>query len=345
MSNRILRIPEPFSAGIFLSYKCNSRCKHCIYASSPRWPADWLSEEDARVILSQLAAKLRGKYPTRTDRVGLNEGIHFTGGEPFLHFPLLLRVTEIAYELGLPGLFVETNCFWCRDDGTARLRLSQLKEAGLQGILISANPFLIEYVPFERIERAARIGREVFGRNAMIYQAVFFAQFQQMGLTGKMPFEEYLEKGGAGLNYMELLPQGRVSYDLARLYRHFPARHFFGESCRQELIRDWHVHIDNYGNYLPGYCSGLSLGDARNLDALCAGIELDAHPVLAALLEDIEALFDLGKQYGYQERSGNSVSDGYISKCHLCLDIRRHLVTRADFPELQPKEFYHHLME
>jgi len=265
--------------------------------------------------------------------------VHITGGEPFLKFDLLLRVTEIAYQYGLPGLFVETNCFWCRDDDTARDMLWRLQEAGLAGILISANPFVVEYVPFERIERAARIGREIFGQqNTMIYQMLFFEQFQRMSLRGRLPFDEYLRGGASGLAYMELLPQGRVSYKLAHLYRRFPVRRFFGQSCRRDLIRDWHIHIDNYGNYLPGYCSGLSLGDARDLDALCAGINLDERPVLRALLNDLRALYELGRAYGYEERR-----EGYISKCHLCLDVRRYLVTRDVFPELQPREFYEHL--
>ena len=42
-------------------------------------------------------------------------------------------------------------------------------------------------------------------------------------------------------------------------------------------------------------------------------------------------------QHGYQERP-----EGYVSPCHLCLDIRRHLVER-DFEELNPREFYRQL--
>jgi hypothetical protein len=103
------------------------------------------------------------------------------------------------------------------------------------------------------------------------------------------------------------------------------------------LIRDWHVHVDNYGNYIPGYCGGLSLGDARDLDALCQGIDLNERPVLRALMTNIGELYRLGSEYGYQER------DGYISKCHLCLDVRKHLATSGDFGELRPEPFYDRL--
>jgi len=307
-----------------------------MYACSPGWRADWIAEEDAERILSQLSEKLRGKYP-HPGPIGVNYGVHFTGGEPFLNFDLLLKVTRLADRLEIPSTFVETNCFWCRDDGTAKQRLMTLKNAGLDGILISANPFVVEQVPFERIERAARISEEIFDGNAIIYQGFFFDQFRRLGLKGTLPFEEYIKKAGHGLRYAELLPSGRLPYKLAYLYRKHPAKHFFRESCGRELIRDWHIHIDNYCNFVPGYCGGLSLGDARDIDAICQGIDLDELPVLRALLTSLKELYELGKEFGYEEQ------EGYISKCHLCLDIRSHLVKHGQFRELKPREFYEHL--
>jgi hypothetical protein len=159
-----------------------------------------------------------------------------------------------------------------------------------------------------------------------------------MGLKGTMALEEYSRRAGYALQYAELLPGGRVSYSLGYLFRKYPAERFFSASCQHELIRDWHNHIDNYGNYVPGYCAGISLGDARGLNALCQdGIDLEALPALQALVNSIEALYRLGREYGYQEGSG------YISKCHLCIDIRRHLVNTAKFRELQPVQFYQRL--
>ncbi len=329
-----LAVPAPISAGLLLSYKCTSHCRHCLYACSPKWEADWLSPHDAQLILTCLAASLRGGQ----GRLGVNEGLHFTGGEPFLNFDLLLDVTVVAHCLGIHSTFVETNCYWCTDDDSTRDKLAQLKEAGLEGILISANPFVVEYVPFERIERAVRVSTEIFPANTMVYERIFYDQFGQMGLKGTMTLEEYLRRAGYGLQYAELLAGGRVSYSLGHLFRKYPAERFFSASCRQELIRNWHIHIDNYGNYMPGYCAGLSLGDARDLNALRReGIELETLPVLRALLGSVEALYGLGQEYGYRE------TNGYVSKCHLCIDIRRHLANSGTFRELQPLAFYQHL--
>jgi hypothetical protein len=331
-----LPIPRPASAGVFLSYRCTNSCKHCMYACSPRWPADWISKEDAETILAQLADAMRGRY-AYAGAVSFNEGVHFTGGEPFLNFDLLHHLADTARRVGVPSTLVETNGFWCRDDGTTREKLRALKQAGLDGIMVSANPFILEQIPFERTERAVRISREVFGQNAIVYQHFFYEQFRSLGLRGTLALDSYLERAGYGLQYVELLANGRVPYKLAHLYEHHPTSHFFGLSCWPELIRDWHVHVDNYGNFLPGFCGGLSLGDARELDAICRGIALDTLPVLRALLTDLADLYRLGQSFGYEER------EGYVSKCHLCADIRRHLTRHGEFRELQPRAFYERL--
>ena len=331
-----LSVLRPYSGGLFLTYKCNSRCRHCAYASSPGWSADWIPLEDARIIVEQLADMLRDRYAD-PDSIGVNQGVHFTGGEPFLNYDLLLAITKMATELAIPSTFVETNCFWCVNDDRTRARLLELRKAGLKGILLSANPFLLEWVPFERTVRGARIGEEVFGRNAIVYQRFFFEQFTRLNIDGTLPFDEYLRVGGHGLRHAELLPGGRISYGLADCLGHYPASRFLGMSCRQELLRDWHIHVDNYCNYVPGYCGGISLGDARDLDALCRGIDLSERPVLTALLTSLGDLLELGRQYGYEER------ETYASKCHLCVDVRRHLAAAGEFKELAPLQFYEHL--
>ncbi len=310
-----------------------------MYACSPSWKTDWISEKDSEKILAQLAGKIRGS-PLGSDRIGINYGLHFTGGEPFLNYRLLLKIVETAHRLEIPSIFVETNCFWCGDDNTTRERLVQLKNVGLHGIMISVNPFILEYVPPRRTKRAIRIGKEVFGENAIVYQESFYRQFRRFNIEDILPFEEYIQRNGlSSLSRMELLPMGRAVYSLGGFFEKYPAKLFFSESCVTELTRDWHVHVDNYGNYIAGYCGGISLGDARDLNSICGGIDLDDKPVIAALATNIGRLFELGKQFGYEERG-----EGYISKCHLCVDIRRHLVQQTDkINELAPQEFYRHL--
>ncbi len=336
---KVLPIPKPISGGIFLSYKCNSACRHCMYACSPRWSADWISEKALEKILTQLAPSIQGSL-SGPDRIGINYGLHFTGGEPFLNFTLLLKATKLAQELGIPSTFVETNCFWCKDEQITREKLQQLKNAGLNGILISVNPFILEEIPFERTRRAIQIAQEIFGKNVIIYQDTFYRIFEILKLQTNLLFENYLELAADSLQYVELIPMGRVPYTLGDLFQKYPAKHFFGCSCREELTRAWHIHVDNYGNYISGYCGGISLGNAENLAQLLEGIELENHPILNAIVTDLQNLYEIAvNNFEYEE-----VAQGYISKCHLCVDIRRHITQcTKEFQELSPREFYQHL--
>jgi len=312
-----------------------------MYACSPNWSSDWISEEDLARILKQLSGKINPS-PYGSDKVSLNYGLHLTGGEPFLNFKLLLKAVEIANELRIPSTFVETNCYWSANDENTKEKLALLKSKGLKGILISVNPFYLEYVPFDRTERAIRISQELFPGNVMVYQVEYYLQFRELGIQKVLPLDEYLKM--VELNDLqrrvELFLTGRAAYKLKDLYPKYKASYFFDKPCQPHFLRSWHNHVDNYGNYLPGYCGGISLGDARNLDLICEeGIDADSHPILNFLTAaDFEGLFQFATgDFGYEEKL-----EGYVSKCHLCLDIRKHLA-KEGFEELAPKEFYSHL--
>lgn len=341
----IKQIPKPISGGLILSYKCSAECRHCIYACSPKWNADWISQEFLENILTQLAGKiLPNLYGPNT--TGLNYGLHFTGGEPFLNFELLSKAVEIAAKLKIPSTFVETNCFWCVDDKATKEKLRLLKKKGLKGIMISVNPFYLEYVPFERTERAIRISLEVFGRNVMVYQLEYYRRFKEWGIKDRVSFEDYLklERKEDFARNVEFFIMGRAAYKLKdtlkEFYPRYKSDHFFDEPCITPFLRNWHNHFDNYGNYIPGFCGGISLGDCRELDKLLKdGIDLEQYPILEFLISgDFKGFYQFAKDYGYIESR-----DGYFSKCHLCTDIRKYLILKEDFKELRPKEFYLHL--
>ncbi|MFQ5887854.1 MAG: radical SAM protein [Candidatus Hydrothermarchaeales archaeon] len=338
-------MPKPISGGLILSYKCPAECRHCMYACSPKWDGDWISQEELKKILMQLAGKIEPS-PYGSEAMSLNYGLHFTGGEPFLNYELLCNAVEIADELNIPSTFVETNCYWCVNDELTRKKLQLLKERGLKGILISVNPFYLEYVPFERTERAIRISREVFGENLMVYQRGYYRRFKELGVKDRVSFEDYLklEKKEDFAGRVEFFIMGRAAYKLeGKLEGCFPKRragYFFNESCRPPFLRSWHNHFDNYGNYVPGYCAGISLGNCRDLENLLEkGVEAEEYPILGFLMnEDLEGLFQFAKNFSYREPP-----EGYFSRCHLCVDVRKHLVAKKEFKELKPTEFYLHL--
>jgi len=103
--------------------------------------------------------------------------------------------------------------------------------------------------------------------------------------------------------------------------------------CRNQLllVQKWRVHQAAP----PG-----SQGKRIEMDRLLKeGIDLANRPVLRYLIdEDMKGLLNFALDLGYQE-----LDEGYVSKCHLCLDIRQYLVSNDDYDELKPTEFYEQL--
>ena len=80
------------------------------------------------------------------------------------------------------------------------------------------------------------------------------------------------------------------------------------------------------------------MGDWHGLPTLIEAFRVGEYPPLINILVEKGAngLFEMGKEeYGYVP-----LEDGYVGKCHLCVDVRRHLTSSGNFEELQPQQFY-----
>lgn len=324
------------SGGIMLSYKCNCRCRHCLYAAGPVWN-DWMDVQDAARLfqgLTQTSQYLRG--------------FHIAGGEPFLDFDRLLRVQRLTTEFEIPVEYVETNAGWCTDEEIAYDRFEQLKDAGLRCILVSCSPFHAEHIPLERVTTAVRVGYDVFGPNAVIlWVPEFYRQLSEIENEKTISLDKYVESIGKDVagqtirSGYSLISGGRVGYGLAEFYDLQPPECCQGDRCRLELLESGHAHFDPYGNLIPAFCSGISLGDAWDLPALIGGFDLNRLPIVRMLVEDGPyGLYEFAKkQFGYKP-----LDAGYVGKCHLCVDVRRHIRKYTkEFPELTPVRFYDQL--
>ena len=333
------------SVGIILTYKCSSRCRHCLYASSPNWQ-EFMSEETTESILSSLKNIWENYKPNPFKNV-LFHGIHFAGGEPFLNFPLLLKTVETASRLKLYANYVETNASWCVDEDDVKEKFTLLKKSGLMRIFISCSPFHSEYIPLERVLLAIKIGQEVFGReNTIVYMEHFVDLISKISIKETIPLEKWINLFGektAGYIFWEgysLIPGGRSGLTLKHLWKRYPAIYFKGKNCYFEILESQHAHIDPYGNYIPYFCGGISLGDARNLEKFYENFNLDDLLLVRILVrEGPFGLMKFAEEYGFKESP-----DGYVGKCHLCVDVRKFLNSIDNFPGLNPKGFYENLI-
>jgi hypothetical protein len=273
--------------------------------------------------------------------------IHLTGGEPFLNFPLLLEGVKLAVQLGIPR-YVETNAGWCLKEEEVVEKFVTLREAGLNAILISCSPFHAEKIPLVRTLLAITKALEIFGRQSVIvYLPHWIEQIQIFDVEKPTPLEQYvvkfgLERAGRMLwDGYSIIPAGRSGYRLGHLTLKRPALAFRGENCSMEILHAHHSHFDLYGNYISWFCGGLTIGDWHNLPRILDDFKARRFPPLIDILVRMGpyGLFELGKEdYGYR-----GLAEGYAGKCHLCVDVRKHLSEQGDFQELRPKEFYENI--
>jgi hypothetical protein len=195
---------------------------------------------------------------------------------------------------------------------------------------------------------AVRLGIEVFGLDrVMVYQPQWLDQIKVFGEKGIVPLQRYLDAYGETAAKRMLwegfgvISGGRAGYRLGEFTGKFPAGSLQGETCRGELLYAPHSHFDLDGRFIPSFCGGISLGDWHHYTDLRKSMQTGVYS------ERIAALIDSGpyglyllaeKQYGYSPRAA-----GYAGKCHLCVDVRRHLTAQDCFEEFQPPGFYDNL--
>jgi hypothetical protein len=96
-----------------------------------------------------------------------------------------------------------------------------------------------------------------------------------------------------------------------------------------------HFHMDLFGNYIPGLCSGLSV----STQDLGKPLSENKYPVITTLFNSgIKGIYDLAHQ-AFEYAPARS---GYINKCDLCTEIRTVMVDKkyGGVSEFNPKEFY-----
>ncbi len=322
---------QPSDLGLILSYKCQAACAHCLYNCGPGWQ-DWMELEQVRG-----AIKATRQWPQPFQ-------VHLTGGEPFLNFPLLLQAAEIATELGIPN-YVETNAGWCVRETLVEERFRALRSVGLRAALISCSPFHAETIPPKRTLLAIQKALEIFGRQGtIVYLPEWLDQIGSFDPEMPVLLEKYIElygTHGAGELFWRgygLISGGRSGYRLGHLTPRHPATAIRGENCRHEILYAHHSHFDLYGNFISGFCGGLTVGNWHDLPQILEDFRQGCYPKLIDILihSGSYGLYRFAQEsYGYEETKG-----GYAGKCHLCVDVRRHLVGHEEFPELQPKAFY-----
>jgi hypothetical protein len=322
-----MEIKSLYSGGLITNYFCSSKCGHCLYNCGPELKKNYIKPEKAEAIFEKLFS-LRCR------------SVHIGGGEPLLRPAKLLEIAKLAKNCGIGIEYIETNSSWYKDHESACSMISGFMDAGVHTLLTSISPFHNEYIPFAKVKGVITACSEV-GMGVFPWIAEFAEDIAHFDTSKTHSLREYDKYFGEG--YSEELIR---RYSLTMKGR--PLDTFRGklpESDTQNVLEGAqegcgnlentsHFHIDLYGNYIPGLCTGLSI-DSNDLGGELSDEE---YPILNILYEKgINGLFEYAcKNYNFKPR------EKYISKCDICCDIRSFLVKDCEIrtKELQPIEFY-----
>mgnify|MGYP000270533098 FL=1 len=323
-----LRIPRLLSGGLITNYACPSRCRHCLYNCGPSRSRDYIDPDTAERLLS-------------TIRAAGCPAVHLGGGEPLLDPEGLGRVLRRMPRAGIGLEYVETNGSWFRDEETSAAMLRDLREQGLHTLLVSVSPFHNERIPFERINGAIQAARRA-GMGVIPWVDGFFRDLAAFDPKRSHSLEEYMERFGrdyplAILRRYWIHFGGRALETFRPLLPGRSPERILSETgnCSRDLLDTSHFHVDLYGNYIPGLCSGLAV-DAADLGG---PLPPEKYPLLTLLFKrGVAGLKELAQaEWGYAPQR-----ESYLGACDLCTEIRSFLARSgyADSEELLPREFY-----
>lgn len=315
------------SGGIIVNYACSSACKHCLYRSSPRREKACMTPETLRPCLEKVRS------------LGCRS-MHIGGGEPLLNADGLITVLDCCAECNIDIDYLETNCSWHKDEDATRRTLDRLRSHGVCTVMVSVDPFHNEYIPFAKVRAVIDACRDI-KMGLFAWKMEFAPEITRFdeGKTHKL--DEYRALFGDG--YITALP-GRYGLNMnGRALETFrpgmPAQSAEAILARcprpcGEMWQTSHFHVDLYGNYVFTSCVGLSIA-CEDLGKPVTG---EVYPFLHLLATE-----GLAGLYRHAVAShAFEPARRYVSKCDLCLDIRRYLVNHRGkrSADLQPVGFY-----
>ncbi len=317
------------SGGLITNYFCTSSCKHCLYNCSPQWEKRYIDPDTAEKNLMTIRS------------LGCRS-VHIGGGEPLLRPDKLATVLDIADDLGVSVDYVETNSSWFKDPDSATDLLLRLRKHSLNTLLISISPFHNESIPFFKvkgvIEAAQRARVGIFP-----WVTDFVSDLSRFDPAQTHSLEEYYEIFGRDY-LLQVLKRYWIHLGGRALETYRPLlglktfQQILEESsgnCCGELSDTGHFHIDLFGNYIPGLCSGLSI----SIEDLAKPLSDETYPILTFLYRHgIRGLIKMAEDSG----GFSPQKDLYLNKCDLCTEVRSFLV-QNDYlgsEELNPAEFY-----
>ena len=292
-----------------LTTKCNSQCIHCQADASPL-KNEVMDVKDAHNYLAEAAT------------VSNVESFMLFGGEPMLFPERAIAIFEKAHQLGVPGIEMITNGVWGKDKEEARGWAEKLKAAGLNTVYMSVDAFHAQYTPIEYPQNAALalLKAEMKGIkwNVAVVEAI---DAENMYDKKTKQILKKLEPLGLEANLVKIMPVGRAAQNLREYFQHTS----LDGPCEGEpltgnkLTYPDSICIEPSGSV--DVCFHLAIGNAKEapLSRIISEYDWQKNSVIRTLLEEgPKSLPKPSQVHGYKFQENH-----YISKCHLCTEIRK----------------------
>jgi len=279
-----------FRLALFLTYKCNAKCRHCFFNSGTERNEVMNLEMGLRII--DEAVNLGAEWAS------------FTGGEPFLELKLLTEMVKYSSERGLKTEAV-SNCYWASTPKEALRKLKSLKGKGLVVLNISLDDFHQEYVPIDYVRTAYNVAKSLGLKIIIMTTTKKNSRITSHTVPNLLNDEKIQNLKGkkilrpnALLIETQAIPIGRgknlsdLEYSLIT------------EVKCGEVLRD--IGISPIGDVYPccgALASRLNIGNVNDQDLESILKSASENKLLNAI------------------RNGVSVSGAYTSKCHACLSL------------------------
>lgn len=304
---------------IMMTYRCSAACRHCLVMAAP--------DQDPSLVTVEDAVEYARDYQK------LGRRVMIAGGEALLFYNHVVAMCRAIMDAGIPILFIESNGSWCTSDELVTERLTLLRSLGVMGMFFSIDPYHQEFVPADRVCRGIRIATEIFGEENMVAPSIPLEKARE--------FEDVHRDEGRLRQYTRgrhVFHYGRAADALAQFADPIPVEELEKVSCSEELDVDtlYEIQVDPFGYVRPDMCPGVNLGNTRHerLLGLACTKRVRQMPLLQKIAEGGPCVL-----LSRAERSGFTPCSTYASKCHLCFEIRRHLVHEMP-DEFGPRHLY-----
>ena len=127
---------------------CTGKCKHCSEGDHVGFTGH-IDADEAAEALKKICAHYR------------IQSVMTFGGEPLLYPDTVCKIHKTAFDLGIEKRQLITNGYFSKDTERIEAVVRNLKESGINDLLLSVDAFHQEYIPLEPVFRFAKSAVQV----------------------------------------------------------------------------------------------------------------------------------------------------------------------------------------